>query len=168
MMPGQSSLETQMGMFSLYSFASPEQIRNLSLDPQLAEHSGFGSLNTRRQILMTRSAEENSNVVLAVTGEEKIVGVNTYLADDVFQSRSTERPDADRMNEHVMRFKAYKEQRSQDAVQRALDSLKHAANDTRENVYERIVEAAEAGVTHGEIVSLLRRELGFGHPLVIV
>jgi len=53
-------------------------------------------------------------------------------------------------------------------VSRALDALGRAANSARENVYERIVEAAEAGVTHGEIVSLLRRELGFGHPLVMV
>ena len=72
------------------------------------------------------------------------------------------------MNEHVARFKAYKEERSQTDVRRALDTLARAANSARENVYERIVEAAEAGVTHGEIVSLLRQELGFGHPLVVV
>ncbi len=46
--------------------------------------------------------------------------------------------------------------------------LRAAANNERENVYEQIVEAAEAGVTHGEIVSLLRKELGFGRPLVVV
>ena len=72
------------------------------------------------------------------------------------------------MNEHVARFKAFKEQRSQTDVRRALDTLKRAANSERENVYERIVEAAEVGVTHGEIVRLLREELGFGHPLVVV
>ena len=53
-------------------------------------------------------------------------------------------------------------------MSRALDTLKRAANSERENVYERIVEAAEVGVTHGEIVRLLREELGFGHPLVVV
>ena len=72
------------------------------------------------------------------------------------------------MNEHIARFKAYKEERSQTDVRHALDALARAANSARENVYERIVEAAEAGVTHGEIVSLLRQELGFGHPLVVV
>jgi len=103
------------------------------------------------------------------TGEEKVVGVNCYQDDNgAFRARPTERPDPPRMSEHVARFKVYKAERSQAGVRRALDALKRAANSERDNVYERIVEAAEAGVTHGEIVSLLRQELGFGHPLVVV
>jgi methylmalonyl-CoA mutase N-terminal domain/subunit len=103
------------------------------------------------------------------SGEEKIVGVNCYQdGNAALQSRPTERPDMARITEHVARFKAYKEARGQADVGRALDALKRAANSERENVYERIVEAAEVGVTHGEIVSLLRTELGFGHPLVVV
>ena len=72
------------------------------------------------------------------------------------------------MAEHVAQFKAYKAKRSQADVDRALDALARAANSEKVNVYEHIVEAAEAGVTHGEIVGCLRRELGFGQPLVIV
>jgi methylmalonyl-CoA mutase N-terminal domain/subunit len=103
------------------------------------------------------------------SGEEKVVGVNCYQADNAAtQNRPTERPDSARMNEHVARFKAHKAARNQTDVARALDALKRAANSAHENVYERIVEAAEVGVTHGEIVSLLRRELGFGHPLLVV
>jgi methylmalonyl-CoA mutase N-terminal domain/subunit len=102
-------------------------------------------------------------------GEEKIIGVNCYQNDSgPSLSRATERPALDRMTDHVARFQAYKEARSQDDVRRALDALARAANSERENVYERIVEAAEAGITHGEIVSCLRKELGFGHPLVVV
>jgi methylmalonyl-CoA mutase N-terminal domain/subunit len=71
------------------------------------------------------------------------------------------------MKAHVARFKQYKAERSQDEVRRALDDLARAAASARDNVYERVVEAAGRGVTHGEIVSCLRRELGFGHPLVI-
>ena len=103
------------------------------------------------------------------SGEEKVIGVNCYLNDNGPNlSRSTERPDLARMTEHVARFKAYKEERSQSDVHRALDALARAANSERENVFERIVEAAEAGTTHGEIVGCLRKELGFGHPLVTV
>jgi methylmalonyl-CoA mutase, N-terminal domain len=102
------------------------------------------------------------------SGQEKVIGVNCYQADDDFHGKPTERPDPERMNEHVARFKAYKGERSQSDVRHALDALARAANSERENVYERIVEAAAAGVTHGEIVGLLRRELGFGHPLVVV
>ena len=49
---------------------------------------------------------------------------------------------------------------------RALDALKRAANSERENVYERIVEAAEVGVTHGEIVEpACARSSALGIPL---
>jgi methylmalonyl-CoA mutase, N-terminal domain len=103
------------------------------------------------------------------SGEEKVIGVNCYQNDDGPNlSRSTERPDLARMTAHVARFKAFKEERSPSDVRRALDALARAANSERENVFERIVEAAEAGITHGEIVGCLRKELGFGHPLVTV
>jgi methylmalonyl-CoA mutase N-terminal domain/subunit len=102
------------------------------------------------------------------SGEQKVVGVNCYRDDeDIRSTRTTERPDLQRMKEHVSRFKAFKQQRSQDDVRRGLDALARAANSPTENIYTRVVEAAELGVTHGEIVSCLRRELGFGQPLII-
>ena len=51
---------------------------------------------------------------------------------------------------------------------RALDALARAAGDPGDNVFGRVVEAAEAGCTHGEICDTLRRELGFGHVQAIV
>ncbi|MGD0641952.1 MAG: acyl-CoA mutase large subunit family protein [Roseiarcus sp.] len=102
------------------------------------------------------------------SGEEKIVGLNCYqLEGEEKPAKPTERPDLARMKAHVERFKQYKAGRSQDEVRRALDALARAADSAEENVYERVVEAAERGVTHGEIVGCLRKELGFGHPLVI-
>jgi len=102
------------------------------------------------------------------SGEQKIVGVNCFQSNGEDRpGKPTERPDLERMKAHVERFKEYKAQRSQDEVRRALDALARAANSPGDNVYERVVEAAERGVTHGEIVSCLRKELGFGHPLVI-
>jgi methylmalonyl-CoA mutase N-terminal domain/subunit len=47
-----------------------------------------------------------------------------------------------------------------------LDELARAANGS-ENVYQKVVGAADNGVTHGEIIACLRRELGFGHPLMV-
>ncbi|ABS70241.1 methylmalonyl-CoA mutase, large subunit (plasmid) [Xanthobacter versatilis] len=101
------------------------------------------------------------------TGERKIVGVNCYQVEEDPTIPPAERPDPEAMERHVERFKVFKRERSQDAVARALDALARAANSERENVFEKVVEAAEAGVTHGEMVGCLRRELGFGHPLII-
>ena len=101
-------------------------------------------------------------------GEEKVVGVNCYQDDEESRFvRATERPDAARMQAHVARFKAYKAQRSHADVARALDALARAAASPSENIFASVVEAAELGVTHGEIVGLLRRELGFGRPLIV-
>lgn len=106
---------------------------------------------------------------LIESGEQKLVGVNCYQGDESTRpNKPTERPDLARMREHVAQFEAYKTARSQAEVDHALDALARAANSEKVNVYERIVEAAEAGVTHGEIVGCLRRELGFGQPLVVV
>ena len=97
-----------------------------------------------------------------------MVGVNCYQNDNgptVPLGRAA-RPCSD--DGHVERFKAFKEERSPSNVAARLDALARAANSKDENVFERIVEATEAGVTHGEIVGCLRKELGFGHPLVTV
>jgi methylmalonyl-CoA mutase N-terminal domain/subunit len=72
------------------------------------------------------------------------------------------------MQAHVDGFKAWKAQRSAGQVRNALDTLARAAGDARDNVFARVVEAAEAGCTHGEICQTLRREMGFGHVQAIV
>lgn len=52
-------------------------------------------------------------------------------------------------------------------MHRGFNAITRAGSSSCENIYARIVEAAELGVTQGEIVSCLRRELGVGQPLVI-
>ena len=101
------------------------------------------------------------------SAERKIVGVNCYQIEEDPTVPPAERPDPEAMLRHVERFKAFKRERSQQQVVRALDALARAANSKDENVFEKVVEATEAGVTHGEVVSCLRRELGFGHPLIV-
>ncbi len=101
-------------------------------------------------------------------GEEKVVGVNCYALDETETAvKLTERPDPGRMKAHVERFKAFKASRSPSEVEKALAALARATHDEKDNVFARVVNAAERGVTHGEIVGLLRREMGFGHPLIV-
>ena len=101
--------------------------------------------------------------------EQTLVGVNAYQVEAGRNERQAlPTPDAAKMQAHIAGFKAYKEQRSQAAVQAAQDRLKVAAGDPKQNLFASVVEAAEAGCTHGEICATLRREFGFGQPLVMV
>jgi methylmalonyl-CoA mutase N-terminal domain/subunit len=103
------------------------------------------------------------------SGAQTVVGVNAYQADEDRSTRQPlARPDAAAMRAHLDAFKAFKAARSASAVASALDGLARAANDPALNVFGKVVEAAEAGCTHGEICSTLRRELGFGHVQAIV
>jgi len=103
------------------------------------------------------------------SGEQTVVGVNAYQIEEDSSARPINaRPSRDTMQAHVDQFKAFKAQRSQPAVQGALDALARAAGDERDNVFARVVEAAETGCTHGEICGTLRREMGFGHVQAIV
>jgi methylmalonyl-CoA mutase, N-terminal domain len=102
-------------------------------------------------------------------GQQTVVGVNAYQVEEDSSARPINpRPDRAAMQAHLDAFAAFKAQRSPAAVQGALDALARAANDAADNVFGRVVEAAEAGCTHGEICGTLRRELGFGHVQAIV
>jgi len=103
------------------------------------------------------------------SGAQTVVGVNAYQVDEDSSARPINaRPDRAAMQAHIDGFHAFKLQRSQAAVQGALDALASAANDTSDNVFGRVVEAAEADCTHGEICDTLRREMGFGNVQAIV
>jgi methylmalonyl-CoA mutase N-terminal domain/subunit len=103
------------------------------------------------------------------SGEQTVVGVNAYTAqEDKTARQPLARPDPAVMRAHLESFKAFKSARSAQVVNTALDALARAANDPAINIFGKVVEAAEAGCTHGEICGVLRRELGFGHVQAMV
>lgn len=103
------------------------------------------------------------------SGAQTVVGVNAYRVDEDGDARPINaRPDAAAMRAHLDAFRVWKAERAHCAVQRALDALARAAGDPHDNLFGRVVEAAEAGCTHGEICAALRRELGFGHVQAFV
>ncbi|WP_323003839.1 acyl-CoA mutase large subunit family protein [Denitromonas sp.] len=103
------------------------------------------------------------------SGEQTIVGVNAYqIEENDANYPALEYPARERMEMQVKRLTEFKKTRSQSAVAKALDVLASAANSKEANVFEQVVEAADAGATHGEICATLRREMGFGQPLTIV
>ena len=101
-------------------------------------------------------------------GEQVVVGVNKYQAVDDFANRPpVERPDAAAMQRHLDAFHETKAARSSTAVAKAFDDLTRAA-ESDGNVFGAVVDGARAGLTNEEICTRLRRDLGFGQPLVIV
>ena len=102
------------------------------------------------------------------SGEQPIIGVNAYRVDDEdIKHRPLERPSQKSIDAQLARLRAYKHARDGGAVRNALTALAAASHDPGINLFERVVVAAAAGVTHGEIVACLRRELGDGLPLIV-
>lgn len=102
-------------------------------------------------------------------GEQIVVGVNAYRAEEnPDEYRVLEYPERAKIEAQVARLKEFKAKRSNAAAAGALDALARAAQSAQDNVFGAVVEAAEAGATHGEICACLRRELGFGQPLTVV
>jgi methylmalonyl-CoA mutase N-terminal domain/subunit len=103
------------------------------------------------------------------SGKQKIVGVNAFRVDeDASRYPSLLHPPLEKIEAQLAKLKAFKANRAGQAVEKALSQLAAAANDPSINVFGRVVEAAEAGATHGEICACLRREMGFGQPMVMV
>ena len=102
-------------------------------------------------------------------GEQKVVGVNAYVAPDRPAERAPlERPDPERMAAHLARLAAYKAARGTARVRAADDALARAADDPAANLFAAVVDATADGLTQGEIVARLQERLGFGQPLVMV
>ena len=103
------------------------------------------------------------------SGEQTIVGVNAYRVEEDLGARAAlSRPRPEVMQAQLENLARYKDARSMDAVNAALDALARSAGTEQDNVYEGVVHAAIAGATHGEIVATLRDEMGTGEPLVQV
>jgi methylmalonyl-CoA mutase, N-terminal domain len=102
-------------------------------------------------------------------GTETIVGVNKYKVPEAEEARreGLKPPPRKKIEAQIKRLKAFKAARSAREVGAALDRLARAAESSGQNVYAMVVDAACAGVTHGEICAALRRVYGFGQPLIV-
>ena len=101
------------------------------------------------------------------SSEEILVGVNKYMEEEATTTIAPlRRPSSENIRKQLQRLKHFKADRSQVEVDKALDALGRAAENENDNIFGRIVEAAEVGATNGEICGKLRDEMGFGHPLV--
>jgi methylmalonyl-CoA mutase N-terminal domain/subunit len=102
-------------------------------------------------------------------GAETVVGVNKYRvpAEAEMTREALRPPSRKKIEAQLARLARFKAGRNGSEVHRALDALARAADSKNENVFEKVVEAACAEVTHGEICATLRKVYGFGQPLVV-
>jgi methylmalonyl-CoA mutase N-terminal domain/subunit len=103
------------------------------------------------------------------SGAETIVGVSKYRlpAEAEMQREALKPPPRRIIDAQLARLKRFKAGRNQADVGRALDALARAAESEDENVFEKVVGAACADATHGEICATLRKVYGFGQPLIV-
>ena len=102
-------------------------------------------------------------------GEQTVVGVNKYRVppEEDTGRVALKPPPRKKMEAQLKRLAHFKASRSRADAERALGDLQRAAESKDENVYARVVDAACAGVTHGEICGKLRDVYGFGNPLIV-
>ena len=98
--------------------------------------------------------------------QEKIIGVNSCYDDEASHVAAFSRLDPKLIDEQLATLKRFKSERSQSAVQKALDGLSNAAENQNINIMKKTVEASDANVTHGKIRMHLRDKLGYGYPLI--
>jgi methylmalonyl-CoA mutase N-terminal domain/subunit len=102
------------------------------------------------------------------SGKETIVGVNRYrLPAEKLTAVALKPPPRKKIKAQLARLRRFKAERSGAGVRRALKELTQAAESRQENVFARIVDAACADVTHGEICAALRKVYGVGEPLIV-
>ena len=104
------------------------------------------------------------------TKEQVVVGVNEYVYDGPSGALPPvlERPDGKKLEGYLARLDIYRARRDKGAVDRSLDALGEAFSHPSTNTYEKVVEAIDAGATHGEVCHRVREAVGFGQPLVVV
>lgn len=113
------------------------------------------------------SAEEAQRAVSS--GQRTVVGVNKYVKDsEEAVIRPIAKPDPIEVERQIRRVVTLKQTRKQSAARQALDDLRRAADSPDGNTFAAVIDALKQDVTHGEIVSVLREELGFGQPLIDV
>ena len=100
-------------------------------------------------------------------GEQTIVGVNKYVADEDIPVVPLKRPELESVENQLVILEKYKKNRSSSDVNRAFSSLRQAAQDESINLFGAIVEAVSNGLTHGEVIREIRKELGDGQPQII-
>lgn len=102
-------------------------------------------------------------------GERVVVGVNRYAIPAALDRHPPPLPRLapEAVERHLDALQAYRTRRDADRVARALDGIDAAAADPSSNLFLAVIEAADAGATHGELCGRARQALGDGVPVIV-
>jgi methylmalonyl-CoA mutase N-terminal domain/subunit len=102
------------------------------------------------------------------TGRRTIVGVNRYTIPEEEDHLPAPLPRLapEAVEAHIERLRAYRDRRDPEALARALNAIDAAAADPSRNLFAAMIEAADAGATHGEMCARARQVLGDGVPVI--
>jgi len=119
----------------------------------------IAAIDYMKQRLVESNAERVNRIE---TGEQVVVGVNRWVETEpspLAAEGAMQTVDASVEREQIERLTAWRSQRDESAVKRALDELSSAAKEGR-NVMEPSIACAKAGVTTGEWGARLRAIFG--------
>ncbi|HMN14383.1 MAG TPA: acyl-CoA mutase large subunit family protein [Bellilinea sp.] len=105
------------------------------------------------------------------TRQQIVVGVNGYEYEDRNQATlpvGTDRPDPKSIDTYLEKLEAFRMRRDLDRVTRSLDELGNAFYSDTENTFGKVVQAIDAGATHGEVCRRVREVVGFGEPMAFI
>ncbi|MDY6969265.1 MAG: methylmalonyl-CoA mutase family protein [Spirochaetota bacterium] len=90
-------------------------------------------------------------------GERAVVGVNCYTIppEEDFQPE-VYAPDRSDVEEYLKEYQDYKKNRNIPKLKRILEDLRHAAEETEDDLVPYVFEALEAEATYPEIIGMLR------------
>jgi methylmalonyl-CoA mutase N-terminal domain/subunit len=94
------------------------------------------------------------------SGTRKVVGVNSYKEGNEDGGIPILRIDPQFEQKQVARVRAVRERRDAAATARALERLRRAAADEKENLMPHLLDAARAKATEGEMVAALQEVFG--------
>lgn len=99
------------------------------------------------------------------SGKKIIVGVNKYIIPDEFENKPRRiKTNLAEINKHIDRVKDHKSNRDKAELKIALEELREAARDEKQNLFSATLNAIKKGVTHGEVVEEMRKIYGYGIP----
>ena len=75
--------------------------------------------------------------------------------------------DAKLIEKQIERTQKLKENRNQKKANDAIARIRKATADSKQNIFQAVIEAIRNDVTNGEIIRELRDIYGFGRPLAI-